>query len=152
MSNQTYYQILELEQTASAEEIKKAYRKLARQYHPDINKASDAEAKMKQINTAYETLNDPQKRADYDRFGSQTYQNPYQQQAGSYQQYGQTYYSMDDFLAAIFAAQFRQQQSQNQQYQRQSYRRPRMVRINFFQMFLWYLMFQFVLRFFFSLF
>lgn len=150
MSNQTYYQILGVEQTASADEIKKAYRKLARQFHPDMNKASDAEAKMKEINTAYEILNDPQKRADYDRFGSQTYQNPFQQQSGQYQQYNQTYYSMDDILAAMFAAQFR-----NQQYQR-TYTRQKVVRVSFFQsalqIFFMYMMFRFVISIFLSIF
>ena len=64
-----YYEVLGLAKGASEDEIKKAYRKLAKQYHPDINKAPDAEAKFKEINEAYEVLSDSQKRATYDQFG-----------------------------------------------------------------------------------
>lgn len=63
-----YYQILAVSETASQEEIKKAYRKLARQYHPDVAKTKQAEKKFKEINKAYENLSDPLKRADYDQF------------------------------------------------------------------------------------
>jgi len=54
---------------ATADEIKKAYRKLARKYHPDVNKSPEAEEKFKEINAAYEILSDPQKRKQYDQFG-----------------------------------------------------------------------------------
>ena len=54
---------------ASEEEIKKAYRKLARQYHPDVNKAADAEDKFKEVKEAYDVLSDDQKRAQYDQYG-----------------------------------------------------------------------------------
>ena len=64
-----YYEVLGVSQTASQDEIKKAFRRLARQYHPDVNKESGAEAKFKEINEAYEVLSDEQKRAVYDRFG-----------------------------------------------------------------------------------
>ncbi len=64
-----YYEVLGVNRSASQEEIKKAYRRLARQYHPDVNKQADAEARFKEINEAYEVLSDPQKRATYDRFG-----------------------------------------------------------------------------------
>ena len=64
-----YYDVLGLSKGASDDDIKKAYRKLAKQYHPDINKAPDAEAKFKEINEAYEVLSDPQKKATYDQFG-----------------------------------------------------------------------------------
>ncbi|MFW5990525.1 MAG: DnaJ C-terminal domain-containing protein [Campylobacterales bacterium] len=63
------YETLGVTQSASAEEIKKAYRRLARKYHPDINKEEGAEEKFKEINAAYEILSDEQKRAQYDRFG-----------------------------------------------------------------------------------
>lgn len=69
MSKRDYYEILGLDRNASQEEIKKAYRKLARQYHPDVNKASDAEERFKEVKEAYDVLSDEQKRAAYDRFG-----------------------------------------------------------------------------------
>ena len=64
-----YYEVLGISKGASEDEIKKAYRKLAKQYHPDINKSPDAETKFKEINEAYEVLSDSQKRATYDQFG-----------------------------------------------------------------------------------
>jgi molecular chaperone DnaJ len=64
-----YYVVLGVNKTASQDEIKKAFRKLAMQYHPDRNKAADAEAKFKEINEAYEVLSDETKRQRYDQFG-----------------------------------------------------------------------------------
>lgn len=64
-----YYEVLGLGRDASEDEVKKAYRKLARQYHPDVNKASDAEAKFKEVKEAYDVLSDGQQRARYDQYG-----------------------------------------------------------------------------------
>jgi molecular chaperone DnaJ len=64
-----YYEILGVKKGASAEELKKAYRKLALEWHPDRNKSAEAETKFKEINEAYEVLSDPQKRSTYDQFG-----------------------------------------------------------------------------------
>lgn len=64
-----YYEVLGIPKTASQEEIKNAFRALARQYHPDVNKAHDAEEKFKEINEAYGVLSDAEKRAAYDRYG-----------------------------------------------------------------------------------
>ena len=67
-----FYEVLGVSKTATDEEIKKAYRKLAKKYHPDANpdNKKEAEAKFKEVNEAYETLSDKQKRAMYDRFGA----------------------------------------------------------------------------------
>lgn len=69
MSKRDYYEVLGIAKGASDDEIKKAYRKMAKKYHPDVNKDADAEAKFKEINEAYEVLGDPQKKATYDQFG-----------------------------------------------------------------------------------
>ncbi|MFO7952615.1 MAG: molecular chaperone DnaJ [Bacillota bacterium] len=70
MSKRDYYEVLGLERNASSEEIKKAYRRLAKQYHPDFNKDDpDTEEKFKEIKEAYDVLGDSQKREHYDRFG-----------------------------------------------------------------------------------
>ena len=59
-----------IERSASQDEIKRAYRKLARKYHPDVSKEPDAEKRFKEVGEAYEVLKDPEKRAAYDRLGS----------------------------------------------------------------------------------
>jgi len=64
-----YYEVLGVQRNASPEEIRKAYKRLARQYHPDVNKEPDADTKFKEINEAHTILSDGQKRAMYDRFG-----------------------------------------------------------------------------------
>lgn len=70
MAKKDYYDILGVGKNASADEIKSAYRKLAKQYHPDLNKTPEAQSKFKEINEAYEVLGDPQKKSNYDQFGS----------------------------------------------------------------------------------
>lgn len=69
MSERDYYEVLGVPRTASADDIKQAFRRLARQYHPDVSSDPDAEEKFKEINEAYGVLSDPEKRARYDRFG-----------------------------------------------------------------------------------
>ncbi|AAK79254.1 molecular chaperone DnaJ [Clostridium acetobutylicum] len=71
MANKDYYEVLGLEKGASDDEIKKAFRKLAIKYHPDKNRGNkEAEEKFKEINEAYQVLSDPDKKANYDRFGT----------------------------------------------------------------------------------
>lgn len=69
MAKRDYYEVLGLQKGASQEEIKKAYRGLAKKYHPDVNKEAGAEEKFKEINEAYDTLSDEQKKARYDQYG-----------------------------------------------------------------------------------
>ncbi len=76
-----YYQILGVPRNASQEEIKKAYRRLALKYHPDRNRGNkEAEEKFKEINEAYAVLSDPEKRKQYDRFGSAEFERRYTQE------------------------------------------------------------------------
>jgi curved DNA-binding protein len=69
MQFRDYYQILGVDRDVSADELKKAYRRLARKYHPDVSKQADAEEKFKEVQEAYEVLKDPEKRAAYDQLG-----------------------------------------------------------------------------------
>ncbi len=70
MEYKDYYKILGVERSADADAIKRAYRKLARKYHPDVSKERNAEARFKEVNEAYEVLHDPEKRQAYDTLGS----------------------------------------------------------------------------------
>jgi len=69
MTKRDYYEVLGISRTASQEEIKSAFRKLARKYHPDVNSAADAEERFKEINEAFAVLSDPEKKAVYDQYG-----------------------------------------------------------------------------------
>ena len=69
-SSNDYYKLLGVDRSATADEIRKAYRKLARKYHPDVNNADDAATKFAEVQEAYDTLSDAEKRKMYDQFGS----------------------------------------------------------------------------------
>ena len=70
MEYKDYYQIMGVGRDASQDEVKRAYRRLARKYHPDVSKEPEAEARFKEIGEAYEVLKDPEKRAAYDQLGA----------------------------------------------------------------------------------
>ena len=89
MAGKDYYSVLGVERNASAEEIKKAYRKLAKKYHPDMNKDdADAAQKFKEVNEAYQVLSDDSKRAKYDQFGSAAFDGSGGAGAGGYSDFG----------------------------------------------------------------
>ena len=100
--SQDYYQILGVSRTASQAELKKAYHKLAKQYHPDNAAAGDknAEKKFKEINAAYDVLKDEQKRAAYDRFGHDAFQN---QTRGTGSQGGGFHSDINDIFGDFFS-------------------------------------------------
>lgn len=101
-----YYEVLGVSKTASKDEIKKAYRKLSKKYHPDINKEADAEDKFKEISDAYEVLSDEQKRAAYDQYGHAATDGGFGGGGGSYQSYGGSGFEdiFEQFLVAEAAA------------------------------------------------
>ena len=68
-TNKDFYEVLGVSKAATADEIKRAYRKLALEYHPDRNKSKEAGKKFKEVTAAYEVLSDPQKKSQYDQFG-----------------------------------------------------------------------------------
>lgn len=96
------YSTLEVSENASMDEIKKAYRRLARKYHPDINKEAGAEEKFKEINAAYEILSDESKKAQYDQFGDGMFggQNFSDFTRGA----GANGVNLDDILSQIFGS------------------------------------------------
>lgn len=116
MKYQDYYQILGVSRDAVKSDIKKAYRKLARRYHPDVNSEADAEEKFKEVNEAYEVLKDSDKRQAYDRFGADWKHG--QQfdgggigggfQSGGYSSGGFSGGDFSDFFESIFGSDFQQ--------------------------------------------
>ena len=105
MANKDYYSTLGVDKNASDDEIKSAYRRLAKKYHPDLNKTEEAANKFKEINEAYEVLGDAKKRANYDQFGSAE-GNPFGGQggAGFGDFFGGGGGGFGDFFSDIFSA------------------------------------------------
>jgi len=104
MKYKDYYAILGVDRAAGAEDIKKAYRKLARKYHPDVSKEPNAEEKFKEMAEAYETLKDPEKRAAYDRLGRHDPGQEFQPPPDWGQQFTGAQGAFDDIdLADLFA-------------------------------------------------
>jgi curved DNA-binding protein len=104
MKYKDYYATLGVERTANADQIKTAYRKLARKYHPDVSKEAGAEEKFKEVSEAYETLRDPEKRAAYDQLGRHAPGDEFRPPPGWEQSFGDTQFSFDDLdLADLFA-------------------------------------------------
>lgn len=101
------YDILQINQNATPNEIKTAYRKLAKIYHPDINKTKDAEDKFKEINAAYEVLSDTQKKKDYDNYGDnlfkqQNFNDFYKKNNFNKNHYSQFDFNFEDIFENIF--------------------------------------------------
>ena len=104
MKYKDYYSVLGIAHTASEAEIKSAYRKLARKYHPDVSKERNAEERFKDIAEAYQTLKDPEKRAAYDQLGKQQPGEEFKPPPDWQQRYSDTRFSFDDIdLADLFA-------------------------------------------------
>lgn len=102
MDKRDYYEILGLDKKASAGDIKKAYRKLVKKYHPDVNKESGAEEKFKEIQEAYEVLSDESKRSAYDQYGHAGTAGFNPGSSGGYTDFGGVPFDMGDIFNSIF--------------------------------------------------
>jgi len=116
MEFRDYYEIMGVERDVTQEDIKRAYRKLARKFHPDVSKEADAEARFKEVGEAYEVLKDPEKRAAYDQLGAnwkegQTFKPPpdwdagFEFSGGGFA--GEDASAYSDFFASLFGQGFR---------------------------------------------
>ncbi len=104
MKYKDYYAVMGVGRDASPEQIKSAYRKLARKYHPDVSKEAGAEEKFKEVAEAYETLKDPKKRAAYDQLGSYRPGQDFRPPPGWEKHFGEGAFSFDDIdLADLFS-------------------------------------------------
>jgi len=121
MEFKDYYQTLGVKRDATDDEIKKVYRRLARKYHPDVSKEPDAEAKMQEINEAWTVLSDPEKRAAYDRVGSnfragQDFRPPPDWDSGfTFSTGGDRFGGMDGDFSDFFSSLFGDLRSRHQQ-------------------------------------
>lgn len=107
MNKKDYYEVLGVSKDASDDEIKSAFRKLAKQYHPDISKEENAEEKFKEVQEAYEVLGDPNKRQQYDQFGHAAFdQSQGFSGAGGYTDFGGAGFDFGDIFSNIFGGGF----------------------------------------------
>ena len=97
-----YYEVLGVNRDASEDDVRRAFRRLARQYHPDVNRDEGASARFKEINEAYEVLSDPQKRSAYDRYGHAGLGNGVGAGAGFASDFG-TFSTINDLFETFFA-------------------------------------------------
>lgn len=116
MDNKDYYKIMGVDKDASDKDIKLAYRKLARKYHPDISKEPDAEAKFKEMGEAYEVLKDPAKRAQYDQELQYKHFNQGAQQQKDYSQTQQPQFDSDFFESLFGHSRYQQHPSTGEHY------------------------------------
>lgn len=108
MNKKDYYEVLGVSKTATDEEIKRAFRKLAKQYHPDINKEPGAEEKFKEIGEAYAVLSDANKRRQYDQFGHAAFENGGASGGGAgFQGFNMGDIDLEDILGDLFGGGFR---------------------------------------------
>ncbi|GHS52514.1 DnaJ family protein [Helicobacter pylori] len=111
--SKSLYQTLDVSENANQDEIKKSYRRLARKYHPDLNKTKEAEEKFKEINAAYEILSDEEKRRQYDQFGDNMFGG---QNFSDFARSRSASEDLNDILSSIFGrGGFSQRFSQNSQ-------------------------------------
>ena len=102
MKYKDYYAVLGVPREANEDDIKKAYRKLARKYHPDVSKETDAEEKFKEVGEAYETLKDPEKRAAYDQLGRHSTGEEFRPPPGCYRSRAFPHWSGSSALERCF--------------------------------------------------
>lgn len=104
MDKRDYYEVLGVSKNASSDEIKSAFRKLAKKYHPDVSKEPDAEAKFKEVQEAYAVLSDDQKRKQYDQFGHAAFQNGGAGGAGGFGGFDFSGFDYGDIFDNIFGS------------------------------------------------
>lgn len=107
MNKKDYYEVLGVSKTATDEEIKRAFRKLAKQYHPDINKEPGAEEKFKEIGEAYAVLSDANKRRQYDQFGHAAFENGGSGGGAGFRGFNMGDIDLEDILGDLFGGGFR---------------------------------------------
>ena len=110
MAKRDYYDVLGISKNADEKEIKSAFRRLAKQYHPDLNKEADAAEKFKEVQEAYEVLSDQGKRQTYDRYGHSAFDqngNPggFGGFSGGFSNFGFDDIDLSDILSGVFGGQ-----------------------------------------------